>query len=284
MNFFKFKSVMGFVFALVLSGAFFGCGENSKEESALRESALSASGFRVIRYEATSTAGKNTVFSVSCGANETLLAGGCSCANGDGITSSLRTSGEGWSCTCDDAPSSGTHKVVALCNNKIGLSRTEESVTETPFSSGQAGCGPEPVLRLGSGVLCGTSVATATKIKRIGESSASSARGDCQDSGSAITVTAQCITGGPTVRNPQGEWGYVNESKDTEMSGSAFTSTLSCPSGKLLVGGSCDCPTGDYLYEYYPSTDFRTLQCKCSNNLSVQGADTYIRSRVLCAD
>jgi len=268
---------MGLVFVFFLSSALVGCSDSNLRTS--------ASGFPVKRYEATSAAGKNTVFSVSCeGANETLLAGGCSCANGDGITSSLRTSGEGWSCSCDDAPSSGTHKVVALCTTKAGVTRTESVVTQTPVGSGQADCGPAPALRLGSGVLCGTSVATGKKINRIGESSAASARGDCQDTTNSITVTAQCITGGPTVKNAAGDYGYVYESTDTEMTGSSFVSTLSCPSGKLLVGGSCNCPTGDYLYEYYPSSDYQTLQCKCSNNLSVPGAATYIRSRVLCAD
>ena len=244
----------------------------------------STEGFPIRRYESMSKAGKNTPFSVSCGGGETLLAGGCSCANGDGITSSLRTSGEGWSCSCDDPPSSGFHKAVALCTNKSGVTRTEASVTETPVSSGQAGCGAPPVLRLGSGVLCGPSVAEAKKINKIGESSAASARGDCQDVTNAITVTAQCITGGPTVKNAAGDWGYVYESKDTEMTGSSFVSTQSCPAGKLLVGGTCDCPTGEYLYEYYPSSDFSTLQCKCSNNRTVLDAATYIRSRVLCAD
>ncbi|MBU6374879.1 MAG: hypothetical protein KGQ59_02680 [Bdellovibrionales bacterium] len=277
MQLFKINSWVGLVLGLALSSVLVGCGGSEPTSS----SSLSAGGLPITRYESSSTAGKNTVFSVSCGANEKLLAGGCSCANGDGITSSLRTSGEGWGCTCDDAPSSGAHKVVALCTSKSGVTRTESSSSTT-----QAGCGDEPILRLGSGVLCGASVAAATKIRRIGESSASSARGECQDGTSLITVTAQCVTGGPTVRSPAGEWGYVYESKDTTMTvpSQPSTATLSCPSGKLLVGGSCDCPTGDYLYEYYPSSDFRTLQCKCSNNLSVPGAATYIRSRVLCAD
>ncbi|MBU6376401.1 MAG: hypothetical protein KGQ59_10425 [Bdellovibrionales bacterium] len=263
---------------------FWGCsGDNGS--SPVTQS-VSGTGFVVKRYEKTSTAGKNFPFSVSCASGETLLAGGCSCANGGGITSSIRTKGqtapvcacetdgcpcdnqpspEGWACSCDSAPTTGTHKVVALCTPTTGFTRTED----LQLNATQASCGA-PAQRLGGGVLCGANVNVSTVLNRIGFSSTVSTRGECK-TGTPTQVSAQCVSPAPTLAN--------SSDQTTPMSGSTFTSTQSCGTGEVLVGGECDCPNNETLFEFYPTTDMKTLQCKCSNAVG----SGSLTSKVLCA-
>lgn len=231
-----------------------------------------SSGLDPQRHEVTSTAAKNVSFTVSCGEGEVLLSGGCSCATGEGITSSVRSSGEGWSCACDQAPSSGTHKAVAICSAKSDLSRTEVTRTTTANQMATECSDPSTMARVGVGVLCVNESSIPQKIQSAYPTTGVTdcGYGDCKASSLSRTTSVQCITG---MAAP----GRAQETAAT--TGGTTTATARCDSGQVVVGGGCACDSGAQLLESLPSSDLLSYSCTCTDGL----LDHTMSAIALCA-
>ncbi len=233
----------------------------------------SASGLTVTRREASLATGK-TAITASCEEGETLLSGGCECADdGGGITSSRREA-ESWVCSCDQTSGTSLHTATALCSSTTGLSRTEVQATiPAPDTVATVSC-TDPEVLTAAAITCGSRLNTSGILQGAGSSSSIAATASCDSfgtGGSSGFLTAQCFTG----------MTLTQSSQTTALDGdvSTETQTLSCADGTVLVGGGCQCGAGQQLLASLSEPNLLTQTCTCTGG----GAGNLVVS-VLCAD